>query len=1050
MQDGKLVIQASKTEKDGKTYYTSGRVNTLGKHDFKYGKFEAKLKVPAGQGYLPAFWMMPADEDLYGQWPKCGEIDIMEVLGNETDTAYGTIHFGEPHAEKQGSKTVSEGEKDYSEEYHTFSCEWEPGSIKWYIDDVLYHEANDWYSTTDGQGTVAYPAPFDQPFYIILNLAVGGNWPGNPDEMTSFDEKFMIDYVRVYQKSENYYKQMEKAAEKPEKAPVTEPEDGKYVSNSDFSEKEDLTDDEGWKFLTASGGEATATISENEIRIETTKAGTENHSVQLVQAGMAMKQGNIYRLSFEAYADDARTMITDISAPDRSWKRYFADTTVNLTTKKQKFTFDDIRMEDEDDANGRIEFNLGKNASTATVHITNVKLEKTGTFTIDTSKKVLADGNYVYNGKFQEGMEEGKKFMQYWDVETSGSGKAKAAVTSLADGRRVKVTSAGCSSVADVALKQTELPLAAGKYELSFDGQTENKDGKIKVKVAGKTFEACLTTENQPFVYTFEIPENATIADIDDIVFEVGVNGAVLLDNIKIVEDTLIKNGSFNAGTAGYEFWNDASATQASWGVDSITEKNIAAQVTIKNTGTQDWHIQLKQNNIQLEKGKNYKLSFQARTTLEGGRKIRAIMQGGEDKGWAVYSGENIVDLTNEYKTFTKVFTMTNDTDPEAFLSICMGKVEGDRVITDEHQVCIDNIVLVETDEQPVEPEQPETPEEPTKPADYDVNLVDDDLSNVQWIKNTSNDGAESTATVNPDDKKQITYAITNLGTTEYGIELVNKPLQAEKGETYEVSFDVTSSVDRKVIAKLQHDGSVDGKWGAADWSSTLDLTAEDTKHVTATYCFKADDRNELFAIDMGKVGDLAVDTEHTVTIANVCIKKIKVTEEPEQPTVSGNMLQNADFADGVNNWSCSLGENGALGSYVTSEGKIEYHVDNCGENEYDVALEQSGLSLENGKKYLFTCKVVSNKNRKIKYTLQKATDGYDWYGGETLDLAAGVLKEISYAFTMSTTCENARINFNMGKLDIYGSDGKFESTYVPEEAAIITLSDFSLVEVTE
>lgn len=110
IEDGSLVLKpVEKVNEDGTVSYTSGRVNTQNKHDFKYGLFEARVKVPEGQGFLPAFWMMPTNENLYGQWPRCGEIDIMEVLGNDTDTSYGTIHYGNPHSESQGSYTLEEG-----------------------------------------------------------------------------------------------------------------------------------------------------------------------------------------------------------------------------------------------------------------------------------------------------------------------------------------------------------------------------------------------------------------------------------------------------------------------------------------------------------------------------------------------------------------------------------------------------------------------------------------------------------------------------------------------------------------------------------------------------------------------------------------------------------------------------------------------------------------------------------------------------------------------------------------------------------------------------
>ena len=201
VKDGNLLLKpVEKTNADKTKSYTSGRINTQGKHDFKYGYFECRAKVPAGKGYLPAFWMMPTDENLYGQWPKCGEIDIMEVMGQETNKAYGTIHYGEPHDQSQGTYTVSE-KNNFADNYHTYACEWEPGKIIWYIDGVKFHEESDWFSAKSGQGEVTYPAPFDQPFYMILNLAVGGSWVGYPDATTTYDDQqFAIDYVKVYQK----------------------------------------------------------------------------------------------------------------------------------------------------------------------------------------------------------------------------------------------------------------------------------------------------------------------------------------------------------------------------------------------------------------------------------------------------------------------------------------------------------------------------------------------------------------------------------------------------------------------------------------------------------------------------------------------------------------------------------------------------------------------------------------------------------------------------------------------------------------------------------
>lgn len=200
VEDGDLVIQPMTGENDrGNAFYTSGRINTYHLHAFEYGRVEARIRVPEGQGFLPAFWMM-SDDESYGTWPKSGEIDIMEILGSDTDTLYGTLHYGNPHMQNQGIYDLPSG--DFSSEYHVFAVEWEPGEIRWYCDDTCYYSTSYWYSAMDGQEPNAYPAPFDQPFYIILNVAVGGNWPGDPDETTPFDERaqMRVDYVRVFQR----------------------------------------------------------------------------------------------------------------------------------------------------------------------------------------------------------------------------------------------------------------------------------------------------------------------------------------------------------------------------------------------------------------------------------------------------------------------------------------------------------------------------------------------------------------------------------------------------------------------------------------------------------------------------------------------------------------------------------------------------------------------------------------------------------------------------------------------------------------------------------
>lgn len=370
VKGGNLHLKAIKEERNHVPYYTSGKVKSQNKEDFLYGRVVVRAKVPEGQGLWPAIWMMPTDESYYGQWPKCGEIDIMEVLGSDTTTAYGTLHYGEPHASQQGIVTLDQG--SFSEEFHEFSIDWEPGMIRYYIDGVHYLTVNDWFTAVEGEDDKPYPAPFDQTFFVQLNLAVGGDWPGYPDETTDFDNaEFLIDYVRVYQRTDGY----DTNVSKPEKNYKEPDETGNYITNGDFSDAEELYDEDNWYFLLFESGEGSAEIVNNEIVIYTTKPGIQDYSVQLVQPGMPMIKGKKYRLTFDAYAEEDRKMIVCVSAPNAGWVRYLPDTTVNLTTEMTSYSYD-FEMTYKDDNSGRLEFNMGNKGSKATIHITNVRLEE--------------------------------------------------------------------------------------------------------------------------------------------------------------------------------------------------------------------------------------------------------------------------------------------------------------------------------------------------------------------------------------------------------------------------------------------------------------------------------------------------------------------------------------------------------------------------------------------------------------------------------------------------------------------------------------------------
>ncbi|EKQ53163.1 MULTISPECIES: glycoside hydrolase family 16 protein [unclassified Clostridium] len=186
IEDGNLVIEARKESYNG-SQYTSARLKSEGLQNFLYGKVEARMKLPEGQGFWPAFWMLGSNMASV-KWPDCGEIDIMEHI-NDAKNVLGTLHWNAHNGnmyESHGGQTNI----DVSQ-YHNYSIEWSPNYIKWFVDDNEYFEYD---ITNNVNGTES----LHKPFFIVLNLAVGGNLPQNPDASTNFPAKMYVDYVRVY------------------------------------------------------------------------------------------------------------------------------------------------------------------------------------------------------------------------------------------------------------------------------------------------------------------------------------------------------------------------------------------------------------------------------------------------------------------------------------------------------------------------------------------------------------------------------------------------------------------------------------------------------------------------------------------------------------------------------------------------------------------------------------------------------------------------------------------------------------------------------------
>lgn len=191
VQNGYLIITARQEQYQGSAF-TSARIKTQNLFSQKYGRFEARVKLPLGKGLWPAFWMLGSNFNEVG-WPQCGEIDIMEYLGNKPTEVFGTIHGPGFAGAESISKFYSLPTGRFDTDFHVFGVEWTENHINWYVDDVLYSQKTKKQVEEEGGQWV-----FNNDFFMILNIAVGGNLPGSPDTNTMFPQRMLVDYVRVY------------------------------------------------------------------------------------------------------------------------------------------------------------------------------------------------------------------------------------------------------------------------------------------------------------------------------------------------------------------------------------------------------------------------------------------------------------------------------------------------------------------------------------------------------------------------------------------------------------------------------------------------------------------------------------------------------------------------------------------------------------------------------------------------------------------------------------------------------------------------------------
>lgn len=678
VKDGKLVITAKKEEMEGMPY-TSTRIRTItddGETLYapRYGRVEARMKLPAEDGLWPAFWMLPEDTTIYGTWAASGEIDIMEARGREPGKVDGTLHFGSqwPNNSSAGKNYYFDTDETDISGYHLYSLEWEPGKITWLVDDVPYGSISNFYSKgADNAANYAYGAPFDVPFYIILNLAVGGTYDGDANlNNATFPASMEVDYVRVYQKTEGYDEEnlvepdLDKDFESFNSAEFQPAgSDGDYVGDTQFATLKDVAevnpDDSDWQFFVGDfGGAATQTIDTIDgtkyAKIDISSSGGQNYAIQLIKH-FPFAEGYTYEISFDAKSSGSRNiLVKPCGDGDNSWAGYGQSYEAALTTEMKHYTHQ-FTMDKTSDPTARLEFDLG--LSTNSVWIGNVvvkMVEKGAVDNTDMAKTPLANGNQIYNGTFDQGTDR----VGFWHFNN-----VTAYVPSLVGehdySRRAILTATGAD--AKIYQKGMEL-LQSDQYQFTMDLSSEN-DTNFQVMFTSadgsniymkESFSYKAADGIKEYTSNFAMPKGVT--DKDGVfVLSLADGSVVSVDNINLVRMTK-NNVSMDYSKVELE---PIKTNSTEWtghdqdgGDPGFTNNN--GELSIETANATINYQRMLFHPVTLQEGITYKLSFKAKS--DKGETYEMSVQ--EDNSWAEVIHETI-ETTTSWKDYEYTFTST-------------------------------------------------------------------------------------------------------------------------------------------------------------------------------------------------------------------------------------------------------------------------------------------------------------------------------------------------------------------------------------------------------
>ncbi|OKP97588.1 carbohydrate binding domain-containing protein [Paenibacillus sp. P46E] len=990
-----LALEARKEAYGGKEY-TSAKLTSKMKGDWTYGKFTVRAKLPIQQGMWPAIWMMPTDEEKqYGPWPGSGEMDIMELTGpvaGDTEkadlyprTVHGSIHYDIPHTSQSKTYVLQKGQT-FADDYHDFTLEWLPGLIRYYVDDKLYFETSDWGTKAEGQPDYyTYPAPFDRPFHMILNLAVGGDWPGNP-AADFHSDKMYVDYVRVYK-----YKKLDQwpdvTGHRPTKPVISVPQrpglaDGNQIYNGDFTDAVAINGlPNYWELIKNAGGEGTASVIEDKdkgkaVKVAVKEAGTKNYSIQLTQMPLMLEKGKAYKVTFDAKADAARPLMSKLTEFGGGWTAYSKERNFQLTPDWQSFEYT-FNMDQATDNNVRFEFNLG--LSDIAAYLANVRVVETEPLPV--VRTPLTDGNLIYNGGFDQG--EGR--LGYWTfaVKPNSGAVAEAKVTNILELPLMKrefeaeVQTTGVFPE-DVTLTQTGIPMSTGAvYQLAFNARSD-KAQPLGIKLetgGGETLYpdgSTLALSPEWKSYTAEIALTGASGTEGALSFLLGQSaGQTEIDNVRLVRKADPPALSGYLHLRGDQYWSASgiSQTPSGEGGKDITDIDKGDYAEYKVVLPQAASIVPVARVSSVRADSELELSVldaSKRSVVTAAVYSTAI---GDTGGLQSYRA--VIGAPLELPAGTYYFRLGGSGYNLAWLDLSRELVVNGSFKDDSTE----GWTLFKKD----------------------------------WV---DNDPVKNTAMTAKNGALQV--ALGSSGDEEWNVQVKQGAIPVEKGKKYLLRFDAEASIARLIRVLVQHDGSSDNNWTA--YTNKSASLSEAGGHFEYYFNASESDAAALLQFSLGKVSEAL--GAHTVTLSNISLLQVN-------PVIAGeaygeNLIPNGDFSAPLQGWSSYSSDSGELSIDNVNEA-LRMQIGSTGTNSWDRQVYYEGVAYNEGNHYTLTFKAKAGAPRKMNISIGwlDVANNYTWHGytSKIIDLGTDYAEYTLEFDVNGGSTSIGRISFELGNI---------------------------------